>query len=180
MVVIEESLDTFLETIESYGVLTKSTVKEPLPPGHHEKGHKIINGVLFDKEIYMKKDAYTFMYKIDLAIENIVTHAYMGVKQPYIVTVYEGEKGFIVRLKDLSKGFDFRKVQRKYENEKKYYDCEGTGWTAFNQKDILVSFEEKGTVINLMGFKEEFMKSPKELNTYNTIILPCTKLKILT
>lgn len=172
MVVVEETLDTFLKTIESNGALIKRTVKEPLPPGHHEKGHKIINGVLFDKEIYMEKNAYTFMFKIDLAIENIVTNAYMGIKQPYMVIVYEGEKGFVVRLKDLSEGFDFREVQRKYENKKKYYSCGGTGWTAFNQKDILVSFEEKGTIINLMGFKEEFMKSPKELNTYNTIILP--------
>ncbi|MFH1771171.1 MAG: hypothetical protein ABH828_06480 [archaeon] len=172
MTIVNKTLNDFLKTIESSGRLLMKKVDEPLPQGHKEKGQKIIRKALFGKEIYQEKNTYEFMTKIDLAIENIVTHAYMGKNQPYKVEIYQGEKGFVVRLKNQSKGFDFREIQRKYENKKKYYDSEGTGWAAFNQKDILVSFEEEGTVINLMSFKEEFMETPKELNLYNTIILP--------
>lgn len=71
---------------------------------------------------------------------------------PIILEIFEGKKGIVARVTDSGEGFDFKEVQKRFENGEKYYSGCGFGFKAYNEKEFLVSFENDGKMVNILYF----------------------------
>ncbi|MBU4501069.1 MAG: hypothetical protein KKA79_00635, partial [Nanoarchaeota archaeon] len=78
--------------------------------------------------------------------------AFVHGKFPIILNVFEGVKGIAIRIEDFGKGFDFKKTQKNYMEGEKYFNNHGCGFSFYNQKEHLVSFENEGTALNILHF----------------------------
>lgn len=91
-----------------------------------------------------------------LALENAYIHGHKrDGSLPISLEIFKGTKGVVARFGDCGKGFNYKKVQKRFEKNKKYWNnVEGRGFERYNEKEWLVSFEKKGTVINILYYYE--------------------------
>lgn len=85
---------------------------------------------------------------------------------PVSVKVFEGKKGMIIRVRDSGIGFDFKKVidtvhaaaekdpwfgyKSEWKKEEKYFKRAGEGFRGYHFHLGTISFENNGTIVNLM------------------------------
>ena len=68
------------------------------------------------------------------------------------VRYFLGERGSIVSVIDSGEGFDFKGVQRKYlARDSSYKQRNGAAFIGYNWNDFEVSFENRGSRVNIMG-----------------------------
>lgn len=63
-----------------------------------------------------------------------------------------GKKGLVGQIENEGKGFDYKKIIKRFNEKKEYSKNKGSGFRLFNQKSEIytVSFEKKGVISNLM------------------------------
>ncbi|MBI2581582.1 ATP-binding protein [Candidatus Woesearchaeota archaeon] len=69
---------------------------------------------------------------------------------PIWVEIYEGNKGYVLRVKDSGKGFDFKEVIRTMKEGKRYFKNEGNGFRLYDQSAHEVFFEGQGNIVNIL------------------------------
>ena len=98
---------------------------------------------------YSGSSVWYFTKFFDEYVAKIIRTA--NIEKPVgLIKCFKGINGTVIQIEDSGEGFDFKETQRGFENEEKYYQNGGKGWKRFNRLDVLVSFEGKGNIINLL------------------------------
>ncbi|BCS96363.1 hypothetical protein DSLASN_19950 [Desulfoluna limicola] len=72
-------------------------------------------------------------------------------KQPIGITIHEGKKGVMVRIKDNGKGFDIEGVIDEYRQGKSYYHTAGNGLRLMISSTVFnVFYTDNGTAFHLL------------------------------
>jgi hypothetical protein len=105
---------------------------------------EIVPSQIYEKE---NKDDETEMF-IALALENSLLRGHKNdLSQPISVKVFEGEKGYVVRIRDGGKGFPFK----QYIKEKnQHIEGNGQGLSTGRIIEHEVSYEGDGSIVNIM------------------------------
>jgi hypothetical protein len=132
MTIINASLERMLEAIGENPVLLSYKYETP----------EVDN----NPEIEFEARKHGIQEAIGLAWENALWHG----KFPVEYNFYKGEKGILISVEDSGEGFDFKKVQKKFESHKKYWHrWRGYGFKCYNEPDFFVSFEKGGRKVNI-------------------------------
>ena len=149
MVLSDHSLEQMLDMIEFKEMIHEGIIKDELYMDYRNRLYELIleQGKPYANHLFRSGRI------VGLGLENAYAHGNKGDESlPISIKVFEGIKGLVVRIRDSGEGFDFKKTQKKFENEEKYYNGFGGGFKRYNQKEYLVSFENKGTTINILYF----------------------------
>lgn len=90
------------------------------------------------------------LMKINKSSRFAVENAYKHGGSPIEIKLIIGKKGAIFSVIDPGRGFDFKDIQKKFEEGKKYYKHLGCGFESYNQKGYFVSFEKNGRQTNII------------------------------
>ncbi len=72
-------------------------------------------------------------------------------KRPIAITIYEGNKGLIVRIKDSGRGFNIDGVIDEYSRGKSYYHTAGNGLRLMISSTVFnVFYTDNGTAFHLL------------------------------
>ena len=69
---------------------------------------------------------------------------------PVSIKIFKGNKGYVVRIRDSGKGFDFENTLLKLRKGEKYFKGSGCGFCLFyDSRYCNVSYEGNGSIVNI-------------------------------
>lgn len=158
MTFVNKTLDVMLEEIKFEQITRDDTLipeDNPIEFVHHLgilcPDDRYIYALLNEVAGEESKVTADYYGAIAFALENAFTRGNQGRwNLPVTLRVYSGQEGHVVRIADNGKGFNYRKKINQLRAGESYTVGNGYGMERLDGIDFEVSYEKRGSIINIM------------------------------
>lgn len=113
---------------------------------------RILAGILEPWTAHLRYDLIGEKGVLCEALSNAFCHGHKkDSSKPIVLSIYLGDRGLIVRVKDEGAGFDLRQVEEQFVRGKSYFHLAGNGLRLMiHSPHFQIFFTDGGTGFNLM------------------------------